>query len=62
MHRLHLFEGRTAALQQQLFEVDPLACPTYYGAMRIVECITHASVIDQLRTHRRARAVDSPDY
>jgi hypothetical protein len=49
-------EGHTAALLQQIFEVDPLACPTGHGAMRIVACITQASVIDQILTHLRIRA------
>ena len=47
---------RWAALLQQIFEVDPLACPTCHGAMRIVACITQASVIDQILTHLRTRA------
>ena len=47
--------GPTAALLQQLFEVDPLACPTCRGAMRIVAFITQASVIDQILAHLRAR-------
>jgi hypothetical protein len=46
---------RWAALLQQIFEVDPLACPTCHGAMRIVACITQASVIDQILAHLRAR-------
>jgi hypothetical protein len=47
---------RWAALLQQIFEVDPLACPTCHGAMRIVACITQTSVIDQILTHLRTRA------
>ena len=47
---------RWAALLQQLFEVDPLACPTCHGVMRIVAFITQPSVIDQIVTHLRARA------
>ena len=47
---------RWAALLQQIFEVDPLACPTCQGAMRIVACITQASVIDRILTHLRIRA------
>ena len=47
---------RRATLLQQIFEVDPLACPSGHGAMRIVAFITQPSVIDQLLTHRRARA------
>ena len=47
---------RWAALLQQIFEVDPLACPTGRGSMRIIACITQASVIDQILTRRRARA------
>ena len=47
---------RWATLLQQIFEVDPLACPTCHGAMRIVACITQASVIDQILTHLRTRA------
>lgn len=31
---------RWAALLQQIFEVDPLRCPTCHGAMRIVAFIT----------------------
>jgi hypothetical protein len=48
---------RWAVLLQQIFEVDPLACPTCRGAMRIVACITQPSVIDQILTHLRTRAV-----
>ena len=44
---------RWAALRLQIFEVDPLRCPTCHGAMRIVAIITQASVIDQILTHRR---------
>jgi len=47
---------RLAALLQQIFEVDPLACPACHGAMRIVACITQASVIDQILAHLRIRA------
>ena len=47
---------RWAALLQQIFEVDPLACPTCHGAMRIVAFITRRSVIDQILAHLRARA------
>jgi len=39
-----------------IFEVDPLACPTCHGAMRIIACITQASVIGQILTHLRTRA------
>lgn len=49
-------EGPTAALLQQIFEVDPLACPTCHGPMRIVAFITQTSVIDQILTHLRPRA------
>jgi hypothetical protein len=31
-----------AALLQQIFEVDPLACPTCQGPMRVVAFITQA--------------------
>ena len=31
---------RWVALLQQIFEVDPLACPTCHGVMRLVTCIT----------------------
>ena len=47
---------RWAALLQQIFEVDPLACPACHGVMRIVAFITQASVIDQILTHLRTRA------
>jgi hypothetical protein len=47
---------RWAALLQQIFEVDPLACPTCQGAMRIVACITQTAVIDRILTHLRTRA------
>ena len=46
-------EGPTAALLQQIFEVDPLACPTCGGPMRVVAFITQASVIDQIPSDRR---------
>ena len=47
---------RWAALLQQIFEVDPLACPSCHGVMRIVAFITQSSVIDQILTHLRTRA------
>ncbi|MBX9856620.1 MAG: transposase [Gemmatimonadaceae bacterium] len=47
---------RWAALLQQIFEVDPLACPTCQGAMRIVAFITQTEVIDRILTHLRTRA------
>ena len=47
---------RWAALLQQIFEVDPLACPACHGVMRNVAFITQASVIDQILTHLRTRA------
>ena len=46
---------RWAALLQQIFEIDPVACPTCHGTMRVVACITQASVIDQILAHLRAR-------
>jgi len=46
-------EGPTAALLPQIFEVDPLACPTCRGPVRIIACITQALVIDQILSHRR---------
>ena len=49
-------EGPTAALLQQIFDVDPLACPSSHGAMRIVAFSTQGSVIDQILAHLRARA------
>jgi len=51
---------RWAALLQQIFEVDPLACPTCHGTMRIIAFITQASVIDQILAHLRARAAREP--
>ena len=42
---------RWAALLKQIFEVDPLACPSCHDAMRIVAFITQTSVIDQILTH-----------
>ena len=47
-----------AALLQRILEVEPLACPTCHGAMRIVAFITQASVIDQILTHLRTGASD----
>ncbi len=35
---------RWAALLRQIFEVDPLRCPTCHGSLRIVACITQRSV------------------
>lgn len=46
---------RWATLLQQIFEVDPLVCPSCHGAMRIVAFITQTSVIDQILTHLRTR-------
>ena len=56
--RLAPTEGtrRWAALLQQIFEGDPLACPTCHGVMRLVACITPRSVIDQILAHLRTRA------
>ena len=50
---------RWASLLQQIFEVDPLACPACHGAMRVVAFITQASVIDQILTHLRTRAAQA---
>ncbi len=47
---------RWAALLRQIFEVDPLACPTCHGPMRIIAFITQTSVIDPILTHLRTRA------
>jgi len=44
------------ALLQQIFEVDPLACPSCHGVMRFIAFITQALVIDQILAHLRARA------
>ncbi|MFN8803158.1 MAG: transposase, partial [Gemmatimonas sp.] len=46
---------RWAALLQQIYEVDPLACPSCHAAMRIIASITQASVINQILTHLRTR-------
>ncbi len=46
---------RWASLLKQIFEVDPLACPTCHGAMRIVAFIAQTSVIDQILTPLRTR-------
>ena len=46
---------RWAALLQQIFEVDPLTCPTCDGPMRVVAFITQASVIDQILAHLQTR-------
>ena len=46
---------RWADLLQHIFEIDPVACPTCHGTMRVVACITQASVIDQILAHFRAR-------
>ena len=48
-------DGPTAALLQQIFEIDPLACSACHDAMRIVAFITQTSVIDQILAHFRAR-------
>jgi hypothetical protein len=50
---------RWAAPLQQIFEVDPLACPTCRGPMRIVAFITQTSVIDQILAHLRTRVTRS---
>ena len=47
---------RWAALLRQIFEVDPLVCPTCRGTMRILAFITQASVIDQILMHLRSHA------
>jgi hypothetical protein len=47
---------RWATLLQQIFEVDPLACPSCHGARRLVAGITQTSVIDPILTHLRTRA------
>ncbi len=53
---------RWAVLLQQIFEVDPLACPTCRGAMRIVAFITQPSVIDQILTHLCTRAAHPIEF
>ena len=55
-------EGPTAALLQQIFGVDLLACPSSHGAMRIVAFSTQGSVIDQILAHLRARAATAAAY
>jgi len=50
---------RWAALLQQIFEVDPLACPSCHGAMRLVAFITQASVIDQILAHLGSGTTDA---
>ena len=47
---------RWAALLLQIIAVDPLTCPTCHGTMRVVACITQASVVNQILTHLRAGA------
>jgi len=47
---------RWAALLQQIFEVDPLACPSCHGVMRIVAFLTQSSIIDQILIYLRTRA------
>ena len=47
---------RRAALLQQIVQVDPLACPTCRGPMRVVAFITQLTVIDQILAHLRTRA------
>ena len=47
---------RWATLPQQIFEVDPLACPTCRGPLRIIAFITQALAIDQILTHLRSHA------
>jgi hypothetical protein len=47
---------RWAALPQQIFEVDPPACPICRGPMRFVAFITQASVIDRILASLRPRA------
>jgi len=39
------------------FEVEPLACPSCRGTMRVVAFITQASVIDEVLTNLSTRAV-----
>ncbi len=54
---------RWAALLRQIFEVDPLRCPTCHGTMRLVAVITQRSVIDQILAHlgtRTTAAARSP--
>ena len=53
-------ERPLAALLQGLSEVDPLACPTWHSAMRIIAFIKPRSVIDQMLTRRRTRATRAP--
>ncbi len=47
---------RWAELLRQIFEVDPLTCPTCGAAMRIVAFITVPAVIDRILTHLRTRS------
>ena len=47
---------RSAAVLQQIFEVDPPRVPGRHGAMRIVAFITQRSVIDQILAPLRTRA------
>lgn len=47
---------RWAALLDQIFKVDPLACHACHGAVRLVAFITETSVINQILTHLRTCA------
>ena len=42
-----------AGLLRRIFEVDPLRCPRYGHAMRVVAFITEPPVIDRILTHLR---------
>ena len=48
-------DGPTAGAET----VDPLACPSCHGGMRIVAFITQKAVIDQILTHLRTRAAQA---
>ena len=51
---------RRGALLQQLFEVEPLACPACHEAMRVVDFSTQVSVIDLRSSPRSAPAPPRP--
>jgi len=51
---------RWAALLQQIFDVDPLACPSCHDPMRIDRILTHLRKAATARTGRHATSTGGP--
>jgi hypothetical protein len=47
----NLSKSHWARMIKKVFEVDPLECPNYYQAMRIISCIDQGNIIYKILNH-----------